>query len=138
MNDRTRFSAAVFSSTDGNVDLPYGQNSYSAFFAGSQAFGAGKLGVQRIGGYAMVGVAPTTYGSPTTGVPIPGSGTQGIRASAGLASRACSTSARNVDVQVVTQHGSDNAWFGACYGDLIDGPGREQQHSRHRSSGGFA
>ena len=28
-DDRTRLSAAVFSSTDGNVDLPYGQNSYS-------------------------------------------------------------------------------------------------------------
>ena len=53
-NDRTRLSAAVFSSTDGNVDLPYGQNSYSAFFAGSQAFSAGKLGVQRLGGIRHV------------------------------------------------------------------------------------
>src|SRR4051812_11415995 len=44
-NDRTRLSAAVFSSTDGNVDLPYGQNSYTAFFAGSQAFSTGRLGV---------------------------------------------------------------------------------------------
>src|ERR1700746_2877875 len=75
-NDRTRLSAAVFSSTDGNVDLPYGQNSYTAFFAGSQAFNAGRLGVQRVGGYAMIGAAPTTYltsGGP--GAPIPGSGT---------------------------------------------------------------
>jgi len=56
-NDRTRLSAAVFSSTDGNVDLPYGQNSYSTFFAGSQAFSTGKLGVQRLGAYAMYGVA---------------------------------------------------------------------------------
>src|SRR5712691_3639730 len=72
-NDRTRLSAAVFSSTDGNVDLPYGQNSYSEFFAGSQAFSAGKLGVQRVGGYAMVGIAPTTY-LTSGGVPIPGSG----------------------------------------------------------------
>src|SRR5947209_1053090 len=30
-NDRTRISAAVISSTDGNVDVPYGQNSYSTF-----------------------------------------------------------------------------------------------------------
>src|SRR6201982_831741 len=75
-NDRTRLSAAVFSSTDGNVDLPYGQNSYTAFFAGTQAFSTGKLGVQRIGGYAMVGAAPTTYltsGGP--GAPSPGSRT---------------------------------------------------------------
>ena len=53
-NDRTRLSAAVFSSTDGNVDLPYGQNSYSGFFAGSQAFSTGKLGVQRLGGIRHV------------------------------------------------------------------------------------
>src|ERR1700751_3346622 len=61
MDDTARLSAAVFSSTDGNVDLQYGQNSYTAFFAGSQAFNAGRLGVQRVGGYAMIGAAPTTY-----------------------------------------------------------------------------
>src|SRR5664279_2728122 len=60
-DDRTRLSAAVFSSVDGNVDLPYGQNSYSWFFAGSHAFAAGKLGVQRVGGYALLGQAPVTY-----------------------------------------------------------------------------
>jgi len=48
-NDRTRLSVAVFNSVDGSPDLPYGQNSYSVFIAGSQAFSAGKLGVQRIG-----------------------------------------------------------------------------------------
>ena len=44
MNDRTRLSAALVSSTDGNLDLQYGSNSYSAFFAGSHAFDVGKLG----------------------------------------------------------------------------------------------
>jgi hypothetical protein len=34
-NDRTRLSVAVISSTDGNPDVLYGSNSYSAFFAGS-------------------------------------------------------------------------------------------------------
>ena len=57
-NDRTRLSAALLSSTDGNVDLP-GSNSYTGFFAGSQAFEVGKLGTQRVGFYAMVGQAPT-------------------------------------------------------------------------------
>ena len=66
MNDRTRISAAVFSSTDGNPDVPYGQNSYSAFFAASHAFSAGKLGVQRIGGYALVGQAATSLISSRT------------------------------------------------------------------------
>ncbi|HUK46100.1 MAG TPA: hypothetical protein VLW06_00845, partial [Terriglobales bacterium] len=47
-NDRTRASAAVFSSTDGNVDDPYGKNAYTGFFTASQAFDAGKAGVERI------------------------------------------------------------------------------------------
>ena len=36
-------------------------NSYTGFFTASQAFDAGKLGVQRIGVYAMVGEAPTYW-----------------------------------------------------------------------------
>ena len=119
-NDRTRLSAAVFSSTDGNVDLPYGQNSYTAFFAGSQAFGAGRLGVQRIGGYAMVGVAPTTYLTADGGVPIPGSGT-GNKSFSRIGFEGLFYLGSHLDFQVFTQHGSDDAWFGACFGDIIDG-----------------
>src|SRR5712671_4113589 len=59
-NDRTRYSAALLSSNDGTTQLPYG-NAYSGFFAASQAFDTGKAGVQRIGFYAMVGQAPTTW-----------------------------------------------------------------------------
>jgi hypothetical protein len=118
-NDRTRLSAAVFSSTDGNVDLPYGQNSYSAFFAGSQAFSAGKLGVQRIGGYAMYGVAPTTY-LTSGGVPIPGSGI-GNKTFSRVGFEGLFYLGQHLDFQVFTQHGSDSAWFGACYGDIITG-----------------
>ena len=54
-NDRTRYSASLLSSNNGSVGLPYGANSYSGFFAASQAFDAGKLGVQRLGFYAMLG-----------------------------------------------------------------------------------
>jgi hypothetical protein len=118
-NDRTRLSATVFSSTDGNVDLPYGQNSYSAFFAGSQAFSAGKLGVQRVGGYAMVGEAPTTF-LTSGGVPIPGSGT-GNKSFSRVGFEGLFYLGPHLDFQVFTQHGSDNAWFGACYGDIITG-----------------
>ena len=118
-NDCTRLSAAVFSSTDGNVDLPYGQNSYSAFFAGSQAFSAGKLGVQRIGGYAMYGVAPTTY-LTSGGVPIPGSGI-GNKTFSRVGFEGLFYLGQHLDFQVFTQHGSDSAWFGACYGDIITG-----------------
>jgi len=118
-NDRTRLSAAVFSSTDGNVDLPYGQNSYSAFFAGSQAFGTGRLGTQRIGGYAMIGEAPTTY-LTNVGVPIPGSGT-GNKTFGRVGFEGLFYLGPHVDFQVFTQHGWDDAWFGACFGDIISG-----------------
>src|ERR1700757_2386447 len=118
-NDRTRLSAAVFSSTDGNVDLQYGQNSHTAFFAGSQAFSAGKLGVQRVGGYAMVGEAPTTF-LTSAGVPIPGSGT-GNKSFSRVGFEGLFYVGPHLDFQGFTQHGSDDAWFGACFGDIIDG-----------------
>ena len=59
-DDRTRYSISLLSSEDGQVGLPYG-NAYTGFFAVSQAFDAGKLGVDRIGAYAMVGEAPTGW-----------------------------------------------------------------------------
>ncbi len=117
-NDRTRLSVAVMSSTDGNVDLPYGQNSYTTFIAGSQAFGAGKLGVQRVGGYVMSGVAPTTY-LTSGGVPLPGTGI-GNKSFSRYGFEGLFYLGK-LDFQVFTQHGSDDAWFGSCYGDIIDG-----------------
>jgi hypothetical protein len=119
-NDRTRYSAALLSSTDGNVGLPYG-NAYTGFFTASQAFDAGKLGVDRIGGYAMIGQAPTYYLTSAT-VPIPGSG---------LSNKSFSREGfvgqfyfgQHFDLQVVTQHGEDDAWFGQGYGDPIDTAG---------------
>ena len=38
VDDRTRISAALISSSDGNVGLVTGANSYTGFFTGSQAF----------------------------------------------------------------------------------------------------
>src|SRR5246500_2910327 len=72
-NDRTRYSAALLSTSDGTPGLPYG-NAYTGFFAASQAFDAGKAGVQRVGFYAMVGEAPTTWltaGGASGTLPIP-------------------------------------------------------------------
>src|ERR1700688_3826937 len=118
LNDRTRISAALLSSNDGNVNLQYG-NSYSGFFTASQAFDVGKLGTDRVGFYAMIGEAPTSYltnGGPTS--PIPGSG---------RANRSFNREGfvglfyfGRLDFQVVTQHGWDSAWFGAGYGDFVD------------------
>jgi hypothetical protein len=117
-DDRTRYSAAILSSTDGNVGLQYG-NGYTGFFTFSQAFDTGRLGVDRIGGYAMVGEAPTYY-LTQGGTPLGGSG---------LSNQSFSREGffgqfyfgQHFDLQVVTQHGSDNAWFGQGFGDLIGG-----------------
>ena len=118
LNDRTRYSAALISSVDGNVGLPYG-NAYTGFFTFSQAFDTGKLGVDRIGAYAMIGQAPTYY-LTQGGTPLAG---------AGLSNKSFSREGfvgqfyfgQHFDLQVVTQHGEDNAWFGQGYGDLIGG-----------------
>jgi hypothetical protein len=121
-NDRTRYSAALLSSNDGTTQLPYG-NAYTGFFTASQAFDAGRAGVQRVGFYAMVGEAPTTWltqTGPSGATIIPGSG---------IGNKSFSREGfvgqfyfgQHVDLQVVTQHGSDSAWFGQGYGDFIDG-----------------
>jgi hypothetical protein len=123
-NDRTRYSAALLSSNDGNVGLPYG-NAYTGFFAASQAFDAGKLGVQRVGFYAMAGEAPT-YWLTQGGALFGGANGTGPAA---IGNKSFSREGfvgqfyfgQHVDLQVVTQHGEDSAWFGQGYGDLIDG-----------------
>jgi len=118
-NDRTRYSAALLSSNNGQVGFTYG-NAYTGFFAASQAFDAGKLGVQRLGFYAMVGEAPTGYltsGGATS--PIAGSGFNNKGFSrVGFVGQFYF--GQHFDAQVVTQHGSDSAWFGQGYGDFID------------------
>ncbi|MGD0566964.1 MAG: hypothetical protein ABSA78_01055 [Candidatus Sulfotelmatobacter sp.] len=126
-DDRTRIGASLVSSNDGNVNLTLGANSYTGFFTGSQAFDLGRMGVQRVGFYAMVGQAATYYlTSSTSGVsiPIPGSG---------IANKGFSREGfvgqfyfgPHLDLTVVTQHGSDNVWFGQGYGNAIgtDGNG---------------
>ena len=119
-NDRTRYSAALLSSNNGLVGLPYG-NAYTGFFTASQAFDVGKMGVDRIGGYAMIGEAPTSW--LTSGGP---SGT--IIAGSGAGNKSFHREGvvglfyfgPHIDLTVVTQHGWDNAWFGQGYGDFID------------------
>jgi hypothetical protein len=57
-NDYTRYSIALLSSNDGNVDLPNGHG-YDTDITVSQAFQAGSLGLQRVGAFAYIGRAPT-------------------------------------------------------------------------------
>lgn len=121
-NDRTRVSAALLSSNDGNVGLPYGAQSYSGYFTASQAFDFGKLGVSRFGAYAMVGEAPTIWLTQTAGTTltvIPGSGT-GNKSFSREGFVGQIYFGEHADVTVVTQHGEDSAWFGQGYGDYLD------------------
>jgi hypothetical protein len=117
-NDRTRYSASLLSSEDGQVGLPYGANSYMGFFTFSQAFDTGKLGVDRVGAYAMIGLAPTTW---RTNGPTVLSGAIGNKSFNREGVFGLFYFGPHVDVQVVTQHGWDNVWFGQGYGDFIDG-----------------
>jgi hypothetical protein len=119
-NDRTRYSAALLSSNNGNVLLSNGANAYSGFFTFSQAFDAGKLGAQRIGGYLMIGEAPTTYFT---------SGGPGVVLNGAIGNRPFNREGfvglfylGKLDFQVVTQHGWDSAWFGQGYGQGPPGP----------------
>jgi hypothetical protein len=121
-NDRTRVSAALLSSNDGLVGLPYGAESYSGFFTASQAFDFGRLGVSRFGAYAMVGEAPTiwlTSGGPTSVIPGSGTGNKSFSREGFVGQIYFG---EHADVTVVTQHGEDSAWFGQGYGDYIDNP----------------
>ena len=109
VNDRTRLSAALISSNDGQVGLPNG-NSYSLFATGSQAFDLGGLGLQRIGAYVFAGEAPTYY-LTQGGIPIPGSG---------LGNKSFTREGffgifyvNKFDFNVYFQHGSDSAYFGS-------------------------
>jgi hypothetical protein len=119
-NDRTRYSAALLSSNNGTPGLTQG-NGYTGFFTASQAFDTGKAGVQRVGFYAMVGEAPTTWltsGGPTGPIPGSGIGNKSFNREGFVGQFYFG---QHVDLQVVTQHGWDNAWFGQGYGDFVDG-----------------
>jgi hypothetical protein len=80
-NSYSRYSIAVVSSTDGNdtttlangaTNPPTGRT-YDVSLNASQAFQAGKLGLQRVGVLGYLGQLPT-YSLTTGGVPIPGTG----------------------------------------------------------------
>ena len=120
-NDRTRISAALFSSNDGNVNLTLGSNSYTGFFTADQGIDLGKMGVSRIGFYAMAGQAATYYRT-SGGVPIPGSGI----GNKGFSREGFTGEfffGPHFDINIVTQHGTDNAWFGQGYGNAVNTDG---------------
>src|SRR5258708_9889363 len=105
--DRTRYSFALLSANDGQPGLPCG-NAYTGLIAASQAFDAGKAGVQRIGFYAMLGQAPTTWltqGDGTTVVAGSGIGNKSLHREAFVGQFYFG---QHLDLHVVTHHGWDN------------------------------
>lgn len=81
-NDRTRLSAALvtsndgqpnFTSSNGAENFPTGK-SYNGYFAASHAFEIGSLGLQRFGGFAYIGREPTYFQFTSGGAGIAGTG----------------------------------------------------------------
>jgi hypothetical protein len=72
INSYTRFSAGLFSSTDGEVGLSQG-GGFDGAVSLSQAFEAGALGLERIGVYGYRGSRVTSFAT-LNGEPIAGTG----------------------------------------------------------------
>jgi hypothetical protein len=119
-NDYTRYSVALLSSNDGNVDVPNGHG-YDTFFTFSQAFQAGSLGLQRVGAFAYIGRAPTYH------TLIAGDSTLGD----GLGQKSFSRAGffglwyyKKLDFTTMYIHGSDSAFLGTntpAFSALPDG-----------------
>jgi hypothetical protein len=117
-NDYTRYSAALLSSNDGNVNLPNGHG-YDGFFTVSQAFQAGNLGLQRVGAFAYLGRAPT-YFTTTAG---------GTAVADGLGQKSFTRAGfyglwyyKKLDFTTMYIHGSDSAFLGTNTPSYMDLP----------------
>jgi hypothetical protein len=129
-DDRTRVSAALLTASDGNPDVPYASK-YEGFFSASRAFELGSLGVQRVGGFAYLGQAPTYYQysltttsttpigvdsvtgapvTPTSTTPIPGTGAgnKGFQRAGFIGIWYI----KNFDITTMYFYGHDSAWLG--------------------------
>jgi len=109
-NDRTRISASVLSATDGQPGLPAGRG-YDGYVAASQAFEIGSLGLQRLGGFAYIGQAPTfpQFTQGGAGVPGTGIGNKSFYRVGGIGM----WYVKKFDVTTMFFHGWDNAFLGS-------------------------
>lgn len=109
-DDRTRISASLLSSNDGSPGLPTSRG-YDGFFAASRAFQLGNLGLQRVGGFAYIGEAPTyfqyTSGGPANPVAGTGIGNKGYQRY-GLIGM---WYLKKFDITTMYFHGTDSAWL---------------------------
>jgi hypothetical protein len=111
-NDRTRVSASLLSANDGQSGLPTSRG-YNGYFAASQAFEAGSLGLQRVGAFAYIGQAPTYFQysnstAPGTNVAGTGVGNKGFYR-AGLIGM---WYVKKLDITTMYFHGWDSAFLG--------------------------
>ncbi len=107
LNSYTRYSAALLSSNEGD---PASTNfsSYDANVNFSQAFDAGRLGVERIGVFGYVGNRPTSY-QTSGGTEIPGTGyNRKMFYRAGVAG---DFFFRNLEFLPLYMHANDNAYL---------------------------
>jgi hypothetical protein len=120
-DDRTRISASLLTSTDGSPNLtsnngagvafggPVTGKTYDGYFAASQAFQVGGLGLQRVGGFAYLGQAPTDCQFRSSGVCIDGTGFENKPYyRAGFIG---SWFIKKLDVTTMYFHGWDNAFL---------------------------
>lgn len=126
-NDRTRVSASLLTASDGQPDVP-NSSRYEGYFAASQAFEVGSLGLQRVGGFAFVGQAPTyfqfnqttttTVGTDVNGNPVTSTSTAGVPGT-GAGNKGFQRYGligiwyiKNFDITTIYFHGHDSAWLG--------------------------
>jgi len=117
-DDRTRVSASLLNSNDGQPNFTSNNGgetaitgrAYNGYFAASRAFQAGSFGVQRVGGFALIGRAPTYFQRTTGSVGIPGTGI-GNKSfyRAGLIGM---WYVRKLDITTIYFHGWDSAFLG--------------------------
>jgi hypothetical protein len=107
LNSYTRYSAAVLTATDGE---PGGENfgSYDGNVNFSQAFDGGKMGVERIGGFAYLGQRPTSY-QTVDGEEVAGTGTN--RKMFYRAGAAGDFFLHKLEFLPLYMHGNDNAYL---------------------------
>jgi hypothetical protein len=105
-NDRTRYSAALLSSNDGNVSVPNGHG-YDAYFTASQAFQAGGFGLQRVGAFAFFGRSPTYY-LTQGGTQLDGLGQKSVYRAGFIGMWYI----KKFDVTTLYMHGGENAFLG--------------------------
>jgi len=119
-NDRTRVSAALLSQNDGQPGLPTSR-AYGGFFTASRAFELGSYGLQRVGGFAYIGQAPTYFQynlTSVTGAPVT-SATTTPYAGTGVGNKGFQRYGiigmwylRKFDITTIYFRGHDSAWLG--------------------------